>query len=83
MDFSSKTALAVSALCAFTLVLNIPFGYWRSKSRKYSFRWFLYIHLPIPLVFLGRVVSQIGFAYVPVFVTAAVIGQIWGGRLKF
>jgi hypothetical protein len=82
MAFSPKTAVLIAALFAFTMLLNIPFGYWRSKARKYSFRWFLYIHLPIPLVFLGRVLSHIGFVYVPFFVAAAVIGQIWGGRLR-
>lgn len=82
MDLVSKTVLLVSGLFIFTIALNIPFGYWRSKAKKYSFQWFLFIHLPIPLVFLGRVLSHLGFIYVPFFVTAAVIGQIWGGKLK-
>ena len=33
------------------LVLNLPFGYLRMNTRKLSFMWFVYIHLPIPAEF--------------------------------
>ena len=73
----------VFGLFFFTVLLNLPFGYLRAKERKLSFRWFLYIHLPIPFIFLGRVMSHLGIIYIPVFVTAALIGQFSGGMLAF
>jgi len=82
MDFSNKF-YAVAALFAFTLLLNLPFGYARVRARKYSFRWFLYIHAPIPFIFIARTLSHIQIIYIPIFVVAAVIGQILGGKLEF
>ena len=63
------------------LVLNIPFGYLRAKEKKFSFRWWLYIHLPIPFIIFVRIASQLDFRYIPIFIFAAVIGQICGGKL--
>lgn len=82
MDFSNKL-YAVVALFAFTLLLNLPFGYARARARKYSFRWFLYIHAPIPFIFIARTLSHIQIIYIPIFVIAALIGQILGGKLEF
>ena len=82
MEFSNKL-FAILLLFAFTLLLNLPFGYARAKTKKYSLRWFLYIHLPIPLIFIARTLSHIDIKYIPIFVVAAVIGQILGGKLGF
>jgi len=65
----------------FTCLLNLPCGYLRERSRRYSFKWFLYIHLPIPIVFLLRLLSNIEFKYIPLFIVAAVIGQIAGSKI--
>jgi hypothetical protein len=81
MDFSNNF-YAISALFAFTLLINLPFGYARSKTKKYSLRWFLYIHIPIPIVFAVRTFAHIQIKYIPIFVVAAVIGQILGGKLE-
>jgi hypothetical protein len=82
MDFHN-TLYAILALSALTLFLNLPFGYARAKTKRYSLRWFLYIHLPIPLIFIARTISHIHIKYIPIFVFAAVIGQILGGKLEF
>ncbi len=74
---------AVLLLFVLTLIINIPFGRARVKVKKYSFRWFLYIHIPIPIIFATRVLSHIEMKYIPLFVLAAVIGQIIGGKLEF
>jgi len=55
----------------------------RAKAKRYSLRWFLYIHLPIPLIFIARTLSHIEFKYIPVLVLAAITGQILGGKLDF
>ncbi|HMK49991.1 MAG TPA: hypothetical protein VK435_08060 [Thermodesulfovibrionales bacterium] len=81
MDLSNKF-YSVLILFGLTLLINLPFGYARAKVRKYSFKWFLYIHLPIPLIFVARTLSHVEFKYVPIFVGAALFGQILGGKLN-
>lgn len=80
MNLSTKIALIIG-LFAMTFILNVHFGYLRGHTKKWPLK-ILYIHLPIPIVFLGRTFSQLDFNYVPIFVVAAVIGQILGGKLK-
>jgi hypothetical protein len=82
MDYYN-TFYIILALFAFTLVLNLPFGYARVKTKRYSLRWFLCIHVPIPLIFVARTVSHIDFKYIPIFAVAAITGQILGGKLEF
>ncbi len=81
MDFSSKMTIAAGiALC--TVLINLPFGYFRKKARKFSLKWFLCIHVPIPLIFLARVSANLNFRYIPLFVAAAVAGQVLGGKIE-
>jgi len=65
------------------LVINIPFGYWRSNVKAYSFHWFLAIHIPVPFIIALRFLSGIGFSwYTYVFLVAAFfIGQKIGSVL--
>jgi hypothetical protein len=72
----------ILALFAVTFLINLPFGYTRAKAKKYSFRWFLFIHVPIPFIFAARTVSHIEIKYIPVLALAAIMGQILGGRLE-
>lgn len=80
MYFESKVVLLVIVLLL-TVAVNMPFGYIRKRATRFSFRWFAYIHIPIPFIFLARVLAHLDFRYVPFFVVAAVIGQLWGSRL--
>lgn len=82
MFFNSKLLL-IAILVLFSLLINLPFGYFRNREKRYSFRWFLYIHLPIPLIILARVLANIDMRYIPVFVLAAILGQVFGGRMEF
>jgi hypothetical protein len=82
MDLHSKT-FTILFLCAFTLLINLPFGRMRAKTKRYSLRWFLYIHIPIPLIFIARTIAHIEFKYIPVLILAAITGQILGGKLEF
>jgi hypothetical protein len=68
------------ALLAF--IINIPFGYLRNKTQKFSARWFLYVHLSIPLIIAARLLSHTDYRYIPIFILAAVAGQILGGRIE-
>ncbi|RJQ40617.1 MAG: hypothetical protein C4550_03175 [Nitrospiraceae bacterium] len=82
MDWLIKSGIIIG-IFSFTVMLNTPFGYLRGKAKRFSFKWFLYIHLPIPFVLLARILSNVDMMYIPLFVLAAVIGQIWGGKLEF
>ncbi len=66
-----------------TFVLNLPFGYWRSKVKKLSFLWFLYIHLPIPFIVLMRFVFHLGFQWwtYPFLIAAFFLGQLAGKKM--
>ena len=35
-----------AGIALLTLLINLPFGYMRKKTRKFSLKWFLCIHLP-------------------------------------
>jgi hypothetical protein len=82
MDLHSKT-FTILLLFAFTVLVNLPFGNARAKTKRYSLRWFLYIHIPIPLIFIARTLSHIEFKYIPLLVLAAITGQLLGGKLEF
>lgn len=75
--------MIVIGLVFFTLLLNIPFGYLRGKSKKYSFQWLLYIHLPVPLVIYLRYTAGISYYFIPLMLAAAILGQVTGGKLPF
>ena len=66
------------------LVLNLPFGYWRKTLRKFSWRWFLAIHAPVPIVVAIRVLGGLGWHPLTfvVLVGAFSAGQFLGGRLE-
>ena len=64
------------------LILNLPFGYLRVNTKKFSFLWFLYIHLPIPVIFILRTLAGFSIKVVPIIVVGAVAGQFLGGRLR-
>ncbi len=65
-----------------TFLLNVPFGYWRSATRKLSKEWFLAVHAPVPLIFLLRIASSAPLHHIPVFVVAFFLGQSSGGKLR-
>lgn len=64
----------------FTYIFNIPFGYWRSRTKKFSVSWILAIHLPVPIIFLVRMLVQAPLYLIPIFVIAFFLGQSSGGR---
>jgi hypothetical protein len=62
------------------LIINVPFGYWRDSVKRFSVKWFLAVHLPVPFVVLVRIYSDLGFQLVsyPVIVGAFFLGQYAG-----
>ena len=78
-------ALVLKVLLVFGLILliNIPFGYWRANTRRFSWQWILGVHVPVPIA-IGLRLLLLGWMWllVPVFVAAYSIGQFIGGRLR-
>ncbi len=68
----------------FTLLLNIPFGYWRANVRKRSFQWILAIHIPVPFVVIARFFSGLGFEFYtyPIIIASYFLGQFTGAKLS-
>ena len=66
----------------FTYFLNLPFGYWRSKTKKFSKEWFISIHLPVPLIFLVRILSNVPVSHIPFFFLSFFLGQFTGGKIR-
>jgi hypothetical protein len=74
--------ITVLLIMLLALGLNVPLGYLRSRTRKFSARWFLFVHLSIPIIIVVRVLSQTDFRFIPLFILAAVAGQYLGGKIE-
>ena len=68
--------LLVSVVC---LLVNIPLGMMRERSRKFSLQWILWVHASIPLIVLLRIALHLHPIAIPINITAAVLGQFIGG----
>lgn len=76
--------IAVATSLVAVLVLNLPFGFWRAGTRRFTLPWFLAIHVPVPLAVVLRIVAGVGLRLgtLPLFVSAFFAGQYLGGRLR-
>ncbi len=73
-------------------LLNVPFGFWRGSTRKFSKAWFCAVHLPIPFVIGIRFLINIKFqpesymfalpAYFLGQYTGGIIRNLWDSRQK-
>jgi hypothetical protein len=62
-------------------LLNLPFGFWRARTKKFSASWFLAVHVPVPGVVALRIFSGLGWRFTtfPVLIGAFFAGQFLGG----
>jgi hypothetical protein len=72
----------------FTLIiyiLNIPFGYWRAGTRRFSRDWYLAIHIPVPVIVLLRIYYDLGWGWqsYAMLVTAFFLGQLTGKIFRY
>ncbi|WP_035586855.1 hypothetical protein [Hippea jasoniae] len=72
--------MSLWAVAACVVILNLPFGFLRARVERFSKKWFLYIHLPIPFVIALRLISGLGFQLYtfPVMIGAYFFGQFAG-----
>lgn len=62
--------------------VNLPLGYLREASRKYSLRWVVFIHASIPLLVIMRQFYGFSWHWIPVTLGCAVLGQVLGGWIR-
>lgn len=72
---------SINELMLIVFIINLPFGYMRSKAARFSRQWMMAIHIPVPLVFLLRIFSGLNWTVIPLLVLSDVAGQLAGGRL--
>ncbi len=72
----------INELMLVVFIINLPFGYMRSKATRFSRQWMMAIHIPVPFVFLLRIFSGLNWTVIPLLVLSDVAGQIAGGRLR-
>jgi hypothetical protein len=74
--------LLLTGLILVALAINIPFGYLRQGAEKFTFAWYFYVHISIPLIIYLRIKSGFSWKFIPLTLGGAVLGQIIGGRLR-
>jgi len=65
-----------------SFLINIPLGYIRENSLKFSWPWFFWIHASIPLIIYLRMSFGTSKWFIPICIFLAIAGQIIGSRLK-
>ena len=78
----TEPTISLISLLAFALLSNIPLGYLRESTERFSIRWFVYIHLSIPFIVALRYSLGFGWKIIPFSIACAVAGQILGSRFK-
>lgn len=68
-----------AGLVLLAFLVSVPCGYIRRNYSKYSFMWFLLIHMPIPFIVLMRVKAGLGWSIIPFTLGSSFAGQIAGG----
>ncbi len=73
--------MSVIELMLLVFLINLPFGYWRGKVNRFSREWLMAVHIPVPFVFLLRILSGFGWKFIPLFMLSFAMGQFAGGKL--
>lgn len=66
------------------IVINLPFGFLKSRYKKFSIPWLLYLHVPVPFVIYLRKVfdTELTLLFAPFYFGSYLLGQ-WLGRKFF
>lgn len=74
--------LTFLGLMALAMIINLPFGYLRQNYEKFTFGWYFYVHISIPIIIYLRIKSGFSWKFIPLTIGSAIIGQIIGGKLN-
>ncbi len=73
---------SIIELMLVVFLINLPFGYWRCNTNRFSRQWMMAVHIPVPFVFLLRIFSDFSWKVIPLLMIADVAGQFAGGKLR-
>lgn len=78
----AEQLLPLVALLFFAFGVNLPLGYLRESSRRFSLHWFVLVHLSIPFIIALR--SMLGFDWplIPFTIACAIVGQVVGAHIR-
>ncbi len=65
----------------FAVIVNTPLGYLRRNYEKFTFGWYFYVHISIPVIIYVRIKAGFSWKFIPLTLAGAVAGQLLGGRL--
>jgi hypothetical protein len=74
--------LILTALLLLAFAINVPLGYLRQNHEKFTFAWYFYIHISIPLIIYLRVKAGFSWKFIPLTLGGAFIGQMVGGIIN-
>ncbi len=79
----NESQMTVFLVLAGIFLFNIPFGYWRSNTKRFTIQWMAAIHLPVPVA-IGLRFWLLGGSWtlIPAFVAAFAAGQYTGGIIR-
>ena len=80
MEQQQLILVAFVALVA--TAINVPLGYALEGTPRYSAKWYLFIHLSVPVIAFLRITNDLTLWAIPPFVACAVLGQILGGKYR-
>ncbi len=80
LDFALSHSHIFISIISF--IANIPLGYFRKNTRKFSLLWFVYVHASIPLIIYLRITLNAENWIIPVNIFLAVMGQLLGQNLN-
>lgn len=66
---------------SFAVIINLPLGYLRRNYEKFTFGWYFYVHISIPVIIYARIKAGFSWKFIPLTLAGAVAGQLLGGRL--
>lgn len=79
---SMHPAILLLGVIIFAFAVNIPLGYLRQNYEKFSFGWYFYVHISIPVIIYLRVKAGFSWHYIPLTLAGAFAGQFLGGRIN-
>jgi hypothetical protein len=74
--------LILAGIVLIAIIINLPMGYLRQNYEKFTFGWYFYVHISIPVIIYLRVKSGLSWKIIPLTLGGAIIGQIIGGRFN-
>jgi hypothetical protein len=71
--------LSLGGIILLAVAINVPLGYLRQNYEKFSFAWYFYVHISIPVIIYLRVKAGFSWKFIPLTLAGAIVGQLVGG----